>query len=52
MSDHANADEDANFSEHEIDIVAIQGGVSREEAVKLLRANDGDPVSALVALGG
>lgn len=39
------------YTEEDISVVMAQGDVTREEAEKVLKENEGDPLSALTALG-
>lgn len=40
-----------NYTEEDIDIVISQGEITKEEAIKLLEENEGDPLLALTKLG-
>ncbi|EHY66743.1 hypothetical protein NEAUS05_0587 [Nematocida ausubeli] len=40
-----------NITEEDIKVVMEQGGVSREESIRLLKENGGDPLSILMSLG-
>ncbi|EIJ89433.1 nascent polypeptide-associated complex subunit alpha [Nematocida parisii] len=46
-----SAASDINITEEDIKVVMEQGGVSREESIKLLKENGGDPLSILMSLG-
>ncbi|KAH9386778.1 uncharacterized protein NEMAJ01_1674 [Nematocida major] len=47
----AKAAPEVAITEDDIKVVVEQGGVSHEEAAKLLRENGGDPLSILMMLG-
>ncbi|KAI5186875.1 hypothetical protein NEHOM01_1764 [Nematocida homosporus] len=41
---------EVEFTEQDVQIIMDQGGVTREEAIKALQENEGDPLAALTAL--